>query len=256
MHTITLIGAGNVGYHLGHRLVEIGCTVPQVFSRRMEKARELATLLGAAPVNRLDGILPEADLYILAVADGAIGHVAQELSRILPAEKAVVHCSGATPSTVLAPFFPRHGVFYPLQTFSRSREPDFSRIPICVYSPEAGLREALLELGRLAGAMAYEADDAQREALHVAAVFANNFSNYLFHVAHEILTQEKLPFSLLQPLILETALKVQEHPPREMQTGPARRGDRATIERHLEYLQQYPKLAAIYEMLSKAIQEE
>ncbi len=253
---ITLIGAGNVGCHLGRRLVEKGFAIGQVFSRNPGKARELAEQLGAAPFSQLEALQPNAGLYILAVSDDAVGPVAQQMSRFLPADAAVVHTSGATPSTVLAPFFRRHGVFYPLQTFSRQRAPDFDGMPLCIFSPEPGLEQMLAELGLAVGGNVHRIDDAQRAVLHVAAVFVNNFSNHLFHIGQEILEAEQLDFEMLRPLILETALKAQDFPPREMQTGPARRGDTATIGRHLEYLKKFPKFAALYELLTESIREE
>jgi len=252
---ITLIGAGKLGYHLGRRLHAVGAEIVQVFSRDEGKAQELATATGARPVARLEEVEPGADLYILAVADDAIAPVAAQLQQRLPAESAVVHTSGATPSTVLAPYFPKHGIFYPLQTFSRERAPDFTAIPICVFSPDGGLEGQLAALGRQVSRSVHRIDDEQRAILHVAAVFVNNFTNHLFHIAHEILQEEALPFELLLPLIRETVKKIEGHPPEDMQTGPARRGDRATIGRHLAYLKKFPDFEGIYEALTKSIQK-
>lgn len=256
MARITLIGAGNVGFHLGRRLVEKGAVIEQVFSRDKEKAKDLAAQIGAEPVDNLKEISSNADLYILAVSDDAIGMVAERLSEQFPEAKAVVHTSGAASSTLLAPYFRQYGIFYPLQSFSRQRQPDFDRIPICIFSPQAALEQELFELGRMISQNVHRIDDEQRAVLHVAAVFVNNFTNYLFQAGQEILERERLPFELLLPLILETAQKVQEYPAREMQTGPARRGDLATIERHLDYLKKFPKFAALYELLTNAILKE
>ena len=256
MLRIALIGAGNVGYHLGRRLAEKGCAVEQVFSRDKKKARNLAEQIGAEPIDNLKAVTLNADLYILAVSDDAIGMVAKRIRERLPEDKAVVHTSGAAPSTLLAPYFQRYGIFYPLQTFSRQREPDFNSIPICIFSPQPELEQELLGLARTISQSVHRIDDEQRAVLHVAAVFVNNFSNYLFQIGQEILGQEQLPFGLLQPLILETAQKVQEYPAREMQTGPARRGDLATIEHHLAYLKKFPKFRALYEVLTREILEE
>ena len=252
---ITLIGAGNVGYHLGRRLHAAGMEIVQVFSRDAEKARELAEATGAEAATGLEQIQPGASLYILAIADDAIAPVAQQLQPKLTVESAVVHTSGATPSTVLAPYFPKYGIFYPLQTFSREREPDFSTIPICIYSPKQELEGQLAMLGRQVSQSVHRIDDEQRAVLHVAAVFVNNFSNHLFHIGQEILNEEQLPFELLLPLIRETVDKVERHPPKAMQTGPARRGDQETIIRHLAYLKKSPNFEKVYKVLTKSIGE-
>ncbi len=253
--SITLIGAGNLGYHLGMRLHASGAEIVQVFSRELAKAQELAEVTGAQPINRLKEVEPGADLYILAVSDGAIAPVAATLRQRLPADSPVVHTSGATPSTALAPYFTKHGIFYPLQTFSRSREPDFSTIPICIYSPDEELEGQLAALGRQFSQNVHRIDDDQRAILHVAAVFVNNFTNHLFHIGHTILEEEKLPFELLLPLIRETVDKIEANRPEDMQTGPARRGDRETIARHLVYLKKFPNFEKVYRALTKNIGE-
>lgn len=253
--SITLIGAGNLGYHLGRRLHATGAEIRQVFSREAAKAQELARATGAQPVSQLEEVKAGAGLYILAVSDGAIDQVAATLQQHLPANSAVVHTSGATPSTVLAPHFPKHGIFYPLQTFSRNREPDFSSIPICVFSPDEELERQLAALGRQLSQSVHRIDDGQRAILHVAAVFVNNFTNHLFHIGHNILEEEKLPFELLLPLIRETVDKIETNRPEDMQTGPARRNDQETINRHLAYLKKFPNFAEVYRALTKNIGE-
>ncbi|MCO6490140.1 MAG: DUF2520 domain-containing protein [Phaeodactylibacter sp.] len=251
--SITLIGAGNLGYHLGRRLHASGAEIRQVFSREAAKAQELARATGALPVSRLEEVKSGAGLYILAVSDGAIAQAAATLQQHLPANSAVVHTSGATPSTVLAPYFPKYGIFYPLQTFSRSREPDFTTIPICVYSPDEQLEQKLLSLGKQISHSVHCIDDEQRAILHVAAVFVNNFTNHLLHIGHDILEEEKLPFELLLPLIRETVDKIETNRPADMQTGPARRNDQETIKRHLAYLKKFPNFADVYRALTKNI---
>ena len=250
---ITLIGSGNVGYHLGRRLHAVGVEVVQVFSRDKEKADKLAAATGARAATRLDQIEPGSELYILAVSDDAIASVAGKLRSRLPEQSAIVHTSGATPSSVLAPFFPRYGIFYPLQTFSRGREPSFDTLPICVHSPDEELASQLAALGHRISRSVHRIDDAQRAVLHVGAVFVNNFTNHLFHIGQEILANEGLSFGLLLPLIRETVNKIEENPARDMQTGPARRGDQETISRHLEYLKKFPQFEEVYQVLTKSI---
>ncbi|MGB1217651.1 MAG: NAD(P)-binding domain-containing protein, partial [Saprospiraceae bacterium] len=122
---ITVIGAGNVGYHLSQRLKEMGHTIVQVFSRRTDKVLRISKIVGAEPIDNLASVNGKADLYILAVKDDAIGLVAEKLAKKLHKTAWIVHTSGATPSTILAAHFYNYGIFYPLQTFSIARMPDF-----------------------------------------------------------------------------------------------------------------------------------
>jgi len=255
MQDITLIGAGRLGYHLGIAFFEKGLTINQVFSRQAGKAEQLSEQVKASPISNLDQVDSNSSLYILAVSDDAIPEVAAALSQQIPDNKIVVHTSGATPSTLLASYFPKHGVFYPLQTFSRDKQPDFQKIPIGVYSPVATAEDQLFELAGKLSDTPCRMDDQQRAAFHLSAVFVNNFTNYLFHIGHELTESRGLSFDLLRPLIEETVEKIKVHPPRDMQTGPARRGDQATITRHLKQLKGQPGFKALYELLSLQILE-
>lgn len=250
---MVLIGAGNVGYHLGHQLHQERLKVVQVFSRKITKARRLAKNLQAAAINNLSKVSSEADLYILAVHDQAIVEVAQSLPPAIRSSKLVVHTSGVSSSKILRSICKRYGILYPLQTFSLDRKINFSVIPICTNANRKKDREALKGLGNKLSNTCFEIEDEQRKILHVAAVFVNNFANHLFSIGAAITEREAIPFQLLLPLILETAKKVQDHPPKDMQTGPALRGDMATLKMHLAYLENYPELATIYRQLSKSI---
>jgi len=250
---IVLIGSGNVGYQLGRRFFEQGLQIVQVFSRKAEKAERLAKAIGCDFTTQLNLVTAEADIYILAVHDSSVGEVAKKLSNILPADKIVVHTSGATPSTVLAPFFPNCGVFYPLQTLSIDRAADFDTIPICVDAAFAETQEMLLALGQRISKQVQIVTDEERAVLHVAAVFVNNFANHLFQIGARIVEEEGISFDLLRPLILETALKIQNHAPADMQTGPARRCDASTIRRHERYLEKFPAYRELYTVLTQSL---
>lgn len=253
---IALIGAGNLGHHLGKQFVECGLEVVQVYSRRITKARKLARLLGEAePINDLSRLAQRINIIIIAVKDDAITTVAAEISKY-QTNVLVAHTSGAMPSKILKPFFRKYGCFYPLQSFSINREIDFSLVPLCIHSPQKRNRERLLKLARLTSTLVYEIDDQKKSALHVAAVFINNFTNYLYQIGAEITAQENIDFNILKPLLLETALKVQNQAPKAMQTGPARRKDMLTINKHLQYLQTNDQWSKIYKILSEAIEKE
>lgn len=249
---IVLAGSGRIATHLGKRLKGKGLPVAQVLSRTAEHARELGGVLRADWSADWSEIRPDATWVILAVRDDAIAGVAQALAPFVSAAL-VTHTSGATPGAALAPYFERYGVFYPLQTFSAERTPVWSKIPFCV---DAHLEEDVILLKKVAkiiGNLVYRVNDEQRAVLHIAAVFANNFANHCFAIAEKILDQKGLPFELLHPLMEETLAKVLLDSPAIMQTGPAIRGDRETILRHLEWLRQYPAWYELYLGLSQNI---
>lgn len=254
---ITLVGAGNVGWHLGRKLHSCGLKIVQVFSRQAPKARELAAQTSADFTDNLASITPGADLYLLTVSDDAIAPIAHFLAANGLGGKLFAHTSGATPMRVFkgqsAPA--RYGVFYPLQTFSKNRKPDFSQIPFCVDANTDADRELLFSLAKKLSPKVYHIDDEQRAVLHLAAVFVNNFANHLFHAGYEILAKKNLSFELLLPLIRETAAKLDDGSPCDMQTGPARRKDRETIQRHLDLLKNQPEYRHLYEVLTESIHQ-
>ncbi len=252
MKKIVIIGSGRIAWHLGKRLKSKGLPVAQVISRTAEHARALADALGCVWTDDCAEVLPDADWVLIAVRDDAIPEVAEALAKQVP-DALVTHTSGATPSRVLAAYFSRFGVFYPLQSFSHDRTPLWSKIPFCI---DASIGEDVLFLKKTAkviGNLVYQVDDQQRAALHVAAVFANNFANHCFAIAEQLLDEKDLPFELLHPLMEETLAKVLHDSPARMQTGPAVRGDTETIQHHLDLLQKHPRWQTLYATLSASI---
>ena len=252
---IVIAGAGRVAWHLGKRLKSKGLPVAQVLSRTAEHAESLARTLHARWSGDWSEVLPQADWVLLAVRDDAIADVASRLAPHVPGAL-VTHTSGGTPGTVLKPYFKRFGVFYPLQSFSFERSPAWSKIPFCV---DADREEDVLFLKKIAktvGNLVYRVNDEQRAALHVGAVFANNFANHCFAVAEKLLGEKGLPFELLHPLMEETLAKALQDSPARMQTGPAVRGDVDTIRRHLELLNDHPRWKELYQKLSASINPE
>lgn len=254
MKNIVLIGAGNVGFHLGQRLFEKGINILQVFSRTFSKAQYLAKQINSQPINDLTKINSNAEGYILAIKDDALSDVAQQLSRFNLNHAILAHTSGATPSSIFKPYFQNHGVFYPLQTFSVKRPANFDTLPMCIDGSNPQTKANLMILAKAICPNIYAIDDQQRAILHVAAVFVNNFTNHLFAIGENIVGKEQLPFELLKPLIQETVSKIANHPAKSMQTGPAIRKDNQTIQRHLAFLERYPDYRNIYQLLTKSIQ--
>lgn len=249
---IVIAGAGRVAWHLGKRLKSKGLGIAQVLSRTEEHARGLAESLNAGWTSDPAQVIPDAEWIILAVRDDVIETVAKSLSEYAP-DALVTHTSGGTSGNVLAPYFKRHGVFYPLQSFSLEHTPVWSKIPFCV---DAAQHDDLLFLKKAAktiGNLVYRVTDKQRTFLHVAAVFANNFSNHCFAIAEKILDEQDLPFELLHPLMEETLAKALQDSPARMQTGPALRGDMATLQRHLDLLKEHGDWEQLYRKMSQDI---
>jgi predicted short-subunit dehydrogenase-like oxidoreductase (DUF2520 family) len=248
---IVCLGAGNVATHMANAFKENGAEIAQIWSRDLVNARVLANEIGAEAISDLKQVDAYADLYLIAVKDDAIAKVAKGLKNI---NGMVVHTSGATGMDVLQGH-KDYGVFYPLQTFSKSQPIDFIRVPLCL---EANTEENMTALQMIAmklSPLIYEVDSKKREILHVAGVFACNFVNHMYELSNQILKKNGLDFEMLRPLIMETALKVQEALPEDVQTGPARRNDRNTILKHEELLKKTPHLQDIYKNLSNSIKK-
>ena len=243
-----IIGSGNVAYQLHRALLRApGVSVEQVVARRPEA---LGDFDPRVPKAGLSQPLARADVYILAVADRAVGPVSRQLRE---AGGLIAHTSGALGLDALTGSQPK-GVFYPLQTFSRSRPVLFTGIPVLV---EATRREDLVLLKALAGALEAHPHEANRQgrlAAHLSAVFANNFSNHMAFQAQELCRANGMDPGLLQPLLQETFEKLREMPARDAQTGPARRGDRVTQEAHRGVLS--PGLTLdLYNLVSLSIEK-
>ena len=247
---IVLLGSGNVATHLGKALKKAGHEILQVWSRTKKSALQLAELLNATAISNLDALSAEADIYIISVPDEAIGNVASTFA--FP-DKLLVHTSGTTSLEALSSASNKTGVFYPIQTFSKQRQVDFSSTPIAVEGNSEEVSDSLFSLAESLSDKVVFFDSEKRKALHVAAVFACNFSNHLYALAKTILGENSLEFDLIRPLIKETAGKAQNFFPEDVQTGPAVRMDFATIEKHLEFLENQPELQQLYEKLSQSI---
>lgn len=237
---ITILGTGKVGTALQNVFIHSGMEAQVLSSRSLDRSP-----------------LPHDDLYIIAVKDDAITSVAKQLSRYTSHNPLVVHTSGTTPSNVLAPYFKRFGVFYPLQTFTKGRPVNFKNLPICLYANDVTDLQLLENLAQKISDRIAVIDDHQRRILHLAAVFVNNFVNFLYHIGQQITEQNDLPFDLLLPLIHETAAKITPFPPAENQTGPAVRNDLQTIDQHLRLLDDiHPEWRSLYKSLTTAIQNQ
>lgn len=260
---ISFIGAGNVAWHLAVALESAGNPVQEVWSRQAQNSRRLVSTLYDARV-KPDANFAESpsELFVLSVPDDAIEEVVAQL--VLPENAILVHTSGTKSLHTLRQLVDiysdvavRTGVFYPLQTFSKATgELDFREIPLCIEASDPETESLLVELAQGLSNIVYLVSSRERKALHVAAVFACNFTNYLLGIAKDVMAGEDLDFDLLKPLIRETFRKAlaADHPA-EVQTGPARRGDLNTLSAHLDYLADKPDILQLYQLLSNGIQQ-
>jgi len=244
---ITIIGSGNVATHLVAAFKNAGHRIVQVYSRNMQNAALLAYHVGAEAIDDLSHINIETDLFIISVNDDAIVSIAEGLAKY---GKLTIHTSGAVSLGALSAIISKAGVFYPLQTFNKNKEIDFFTVPPCIEGVDEGITGQLEQLAQTISNRVYRVNSEQRKALHLAAVFACNFPNYLYGASQQLLEKQQMDFEMLRPLILETAQKVQEHLPAEVQTGPAIRNDENTMAAHLQMLNNEPALKSIYTVKS------
>ena len=247
---ITLIGSGNVATHLAAALKNAGHRIVQVYSRDAQHAAMLAYHVGAEAIDNLAAINPDADMFIISVKDDVIVEMVKMLAGY---QKLIVHTSGATNLNDLLVFTDKAGVLYPLQTFSKTKEVDFWTVPLCIEAANDAIKVELRQLAATISNHVYDVNSADRKILHLAAVFACNFPNYLYAVAQQLLASHELSFDMLKPLILETAQKVQTQLPASVQTGPAVRNDRVTMDVHLQMLKAEPYWQEVYTLLSQGI---
>jgi predicted short-subunit dehydrogenase-like oxidoreductase (DUF2520 family) len=247
MIKVSIIGSGNVAQHLIQAFQSNpSIELVQVVARDI---KSVAHLLDSNRITSDYNQLQASDVVIIAVSDDAIA----EVSSALPFEnRLVAHTSGTVSLNSLDPKN-RRAVFYPLQTFSKDKPIDFKSVPICLEAENENDLQILKQLAHSISNAVYEINSEQRKALHVAAVFVNNFVNYLYQMGNEICDANAIPFEILKPLIQETANKIATLSPKNAQTGPAKRNDLKTIAAHEEFLKDENQ-AAIYKLLTQSLQ--
>ena len=248
MTEIVLLGSGNVATHLFKAFSAAEeCHIKQVYNH---SKGTLSFFRNKTEVTTEISDLAPADVYLLALKDDVIPEIAAKL----PAKNALlVHTSGSVAMDALTDC-PRRGVFYPLQTFSKDNDLDYSEIPFCLEANNPQDLALLKQLAATISEKSYEISSAERKELHLSAVFVCNFVNHLYTVGEQICQKSGIPFEILKPLIKETACKVQQDAPAKVQTGPAIRNDRSTIDAHLKLLDSSEENRDVYKLLTSAIQ--
>lgn len=249
---IVIVGTGNTATVLGRKLTKAGHRILQVLGRDGMAARHLADSLGASASFDWSEINTAAELYLLAVSDTAIATVFNQLR--FPSTAIVAHTAASVPLAVLKGKTEKYGVFYPLQSLAK----DVDHLPDIPLIVDGNSKATLQQLEELAHSISHTVsigNDALRTRLHLAAVLVNNFTNHLYALVETFCEQEGLDFTLLQPLILETASRLKAHSPSQTQTGPAVRNDTTTIEKHLRLLEEHPRLKNLYRLFTDSIRQ-
>lgn len=251
---VSFIGSGNLAWHLAPALDNTDFPVKEVYSRNPSHAAALVEKLYEAEVKgSLDFSTSTSRIFIIAAADDAIESLAQEI--ILPDDDVVlVHTSGSQPLGALgyAPT-PDIGVLYPLQTFSKSGKVEFKEIPVFIESANARVEKILTTMAKAVSKHVHKITSHERKALHVAAVFASNFTNHMLALSQQVMKENSLSFDWLKPLIAETVNKSLSIGPEHAQTGPARRGDFKILDKHMEFLKHDEALSEVYRVISQHI---
>jgi len=247
MLTVVIFGAGNLASHLYTAFTSSqNVKVIQVYNRSVSN---LQFFENKVPITTsLEEVLP-ADIYLISISDDAIEEIITKISSF---NGIIAHTSGSVPMLKSAK---RNAVFYPLQTFSKTQKVDFSEIPICIEAENEKDLKTLHKLGESISTKVFPITTEQRKTLHLAAVFACNFTNQLYRIAEKICEKDNISFEILHALIAETARKALQDSPKNVQTGPAKRGDQKTIDRHLSQLNS-SELKEIYTLITKSIQKE
>lgn len=280
---ITIAGAGNVGTFLAVKLYTAGCRIKQVYSRNLRHASLLADKVNSTPIDDINFIQPDTDLIIIALPDKVIPQFCKELSSLhnnqitgkvsrtqaghhdLINESdsiseslgfAIASVSGSVQLSEISGYFKRSGVLYPLQSFTLKSNPDTGTIPFCIEGNDEEMEILLSDVASIISNDVRHVDSVQRLKLHLSAVFASNFTNHMIALAEDIITKAGLDFNILRPLINETINRLENHSAADMQTGPAIRNDKETIDKHLEILKNlYPDnlIHDLYKLMSESI---
>ena len=249
---VILIGAGNLATHLGKAIFAAGHDVVQVFSRTMQSATALASEVGAQPVSNISDVRPDADLYVVSVKDSALVELVPVLCKGKET-KVFLHTAGSVPMDVFQGMALHYGVLYPMQTFSKQREVDFSQIPCFIEANDEYALQLIGDVAHQVSSRVYHLASEDRKYLHLSAVFACNFVNHCYALSQEILEEHGIPFDVMLPLIDETAAKVHELDPKDAQTGPAVRYDENVLRAQGALLKSNPQMKDIYDRMSMSI---
>ena len=250
---IVLIGSGNVATQFGLAFQQSGHRIIQVYSRTTGNARRLARKLKCEYTIDQNKISFETDLFFVAFSDSA---TADFTGTFNPKEKLIVHTSGSLPLSVFNSKVKNCGVLYPMKSFTKAQKTDMQEVTFFVEGNSKIAEKKVLAIAKQFSENVHSVTSRQRFVIHLAAVFANNFPNHLLAISELLLKSEQLSLRLFYPMIEQTFSKIRQFSPAELQTGPAKRGDKKTIDAHLRYLTGFPEFKEIYKLLSSSIEKK
>lgn len=247
---ITLVGAGNAAWHIGHRIVDIGYRVIKIINRKNERADVLATELHSYVQNDFTVSNADSDFVIVAINDSFLPEVLHKLDS---KDCIILHTSGSMGMDVFPGETSRYGVLYPFQTLTAGTAVDFPKIPLCIEGSDIATTSDIEMLAGNLSSVVRIIDSEQRRILHLAGVMGNNFTNHFMALAIDMLEKNNLDKNLLMPLLEETITKLRKTNAFEAQTGPARRNNKEVIKMHLEILNEEPELKKLYSIVTDSI---
>ena len=247
---ITLIGAGKLATNLAFSLKKKGFTILQVYNRSREPGMKLAEKVSTSYIDDLRNLSGNADLYALAVSDAALDEVSP---RIRLRDQLVIHFSGTAEIGLLKDSSENYGVLYPPQTFTLQESAGFLNIPLCIEANNSESEEKLASFAATFSDKIFRVNSGQRRTIHLSAIFAGNFTNFMYSIAEDLLAGNGLTMTLLEPIIEKTKANAMQNNIFRFQTGPAIREDLGIIKTHLELLSEKPEFREIYRLLSECI---
>lgn len=246
---VVFIGAGNVATHLSLAMKNAGFSIRQIFSHSESNAKSLAEILNCDYTTDIKEILPDADIYLFSLKDDILPDIVAKT----PLNNGLwIHTAGSVPIDIFHGYAAHFGVIYPMQTLSKQRTTDFFKVPLFIEGNTPNYEEKIYDIAQMLSGSVTRMNSDKRKYLHLAAVFACNFSNHMYSLAAQIVEEQGIDWHILQPLIDETANKLYSMSPEDAQTGPAVRYDRNVIERHLSMLKE-EDMRKLYLMISENI---
>lgn len=250
-YKVSFIGSGNVGHHLAIGLYEAGHIVEDIYSRNIANTYYTASITGAKSINKIEDITYNSDIYIIAINDDSIISIANQLPI---SNKIILHTSASVKCKIETKNKNEFGVIYPLQSFTKSIPVDLKNTPFLIDAENDRVKSVITDILSGISLKIFEANDDKRIAIHVAAVFTNNFTNHMLALAEMIITKEGFNREILLPLFEQTFLKLKLKSAVEVQTGPAVRGDYSTIIKHEDFLKNDIATKELYHLINKSIQ--
>lgn len=253
-YNVSFIGSGNLATNLSLAFDGAGHDIQEVYSRQIANASALTEQLSnALPKIELDFSESKSSIFVIAIPDNAIQEITEKLK--VPNDCIIVHTSGTTSLDVLSKLENKNqvGIFYPLQTFKKNNHIDFSKIPILFESASEKTNQLLKDLGKSISSEVKYVNSEDRKTIHLAAVFASNFTNRMLAASDEILRTKNISLELIKPLVIQSIENSFNTSPDESLTGPAKRNDLTTIKEHQKMLEHKPELRELYKLISNSI---